>query len=80
MLIQDLNHLEVVTEASNIEGAGGGHKPPKQPGFAFATANSSASAYGTILANTVTNTYTYADSSQWGTSAGSGSYSQAVAS
>ncbi|CAD5944049.1 hypothetical protein [Planktothrix agardhii] len=81
MFIQDLSHLEVVTEASNIEGAGGGgHKPPKQPGFALATAYTNASAYGTILANTITDTFTYAGSGQWGSSAGSRSYSQSVAS
>jgi hypothetical protein len=79
MFIQDLNHLEVVTEVSNIEGARGGNNRP-QPGFALAEAYSNAGAYGTILANTFTNSSTYAQSSQWGSSASSNSASQSLAS
>lgn len=49
MLIQDLNHLEVVSEASNIEG-----------GVVFADAYAVANASGNYFAATYTSTYTSA--------------------
>ena len=56
MFVQDLNHLEVVNEASNIKG-----------GIVFADAYAGANANGNYFASTFTRTYTAASqgSSWW---------------
>jgi len=82
MFIQDLSHLEVVTEASNIEGAGrGGHNPPppKPPGFALSLGNANAYASGVNFAGSLTNVGTYALSSIGSAEAGSSSGSISAA-
>ncbi|CAD5929596.1 hypothetical protein [Planktothrix agardhii] len=73
MFIQDLNHLEVVSEETNIEGGRRGS------GAAFADAYSNAYASGRNFAQTFTSTYTDAHVSRWGTSTSSNSCASSVA-
>jgi hypothetical protein len=68
MIISDLNHLETVSDNTNVSG-----------GTAFADAYAKAGADGKFFAATVTGTYSYAGSSFFWSTARSGSVSSSVA-
>jgi hypothetical protein len=68
MIISNLNHIQVVSESTEIKG-----------GIAFADAISGAAALGRHFAATTTATVTYASSNRWISSSLSGSLSSSTA-